>query len=968
MARSSAACSSALGGVDIGCPTLLPEQRKSSGLLIFWHALRALPAPPLTCPDANTMARWFDDEMSAATRLEARAHLDECEACRLLLVEISRDVVPATAHPAVATGDGADLPVLLGSAIDRYHVLEWLGQGGMGVVYAAYDPELERRVALKLLRHAAAADDAGDAGADADADDASVADAAARLLTEAKALARISHPHVVTVHDAGTHMGRVFLVMEHLGGGTLADWCQRTEATAESIVARYAEAAEGLAAAHQAGFVHGDVKPSNLMLGTDGRVRVTDFGLARETSARPGARPGSARGTPAYLAPEQRRGEDADARSDQYSFCVALREALQGAAAAPHVARALDRGLSPDPKHRFADMRAVIAALGPRPRRRSSRLVTALSLGALFALVTATVATVQARADKQRRELCAGAAAQWDGIWTPAEQERAAAAFLGSGAPFAEGTWRVAERETSDYVARWSREYTETCQATRIRREQSEQRMNERLACLEDARDAVRVVAGMFTAAPPAVVEDPARELSTLPTLEACDHPPPLAADLAVRAAELDVKRSLDHAAADDAAGKYAEAAAREEALIEPAARTGNARLEADVAYALGVSLANVNEGARSVDQLYRAVAFAEEARDDAIKARALTYLGFALSAKQSLPEEAAHVTALAAAVVKRVPGDIASRARVEQLTSFLADGQGHFAEGTAASERAVDLLEAAYGPDDFRLSVPLENVGRALEYEGKLPEARAKVLRAADILARTVGTAHPLYARAEYALALLDIAANDPAAARDDARRSLAVYQVTRTDSVERASIELVLDQLLYDQGKYAEALEHGELAVRLTASLPARDDVRASALEQVGEALVKLRRYDEAITFDQQVVDGCARTECDINVKANGALALGEAFEAAGRLAEAVEPLSRAVALRATADAWPAKAASAQFALGRVLWTSKRDERRARELLAQASATFRAHAESHEDAARVDTWLAAHAGARRQ
>ncbi len=896
------------------------------------------------------MARWFDGEMAAVTRLEARAHLDECEACRLLLVEISRELFPAESH--VAAGTSAGLPVLIGSVIGRYHVLEWLGQGGMGVVYGAYDPQLERRVALKLLRSATPDEDPV------------VADAAARLLTEAKALARVSHPHVVVVHDAGTHGGQVFLVMEHLDGGTLAEWQERAHPTAEALVERYEEAARGLSAAHEAGFVHGDVKPSNLMIGSDGRVRVTDFGLAREAAASAPAasdRARSIRGTPAYLAPEQLHGGEADARSDQYSFCVALREALKDRRVPAHVKRALARGLSTEPGERFADMHALLAALRPPPERR--RWITALALGALLVGASVAAAGVQARAASRSRELCAGAARQWEGIWGVAERARAAAAFHGSGASYAADTWREAERETSAYVDRWSRAYTETCEATRVRGEQPEQRMNERMACLGDARDAVRVVTGMFAIPSPATVEDPLRELSTLPDVESCERPPPVTPDATARAAELEVRRALDEATAEDAGGEYAKAAAREEALAEPAAATASPRLQAEVAYAHGVSLSHLGQGARSVDELYRAVAFAEDAREDVLKARALTYLGFALSSNLSLPDEAAHVQQLAASLLKRLPGEIVSRARALQLASFLADGRQSYAEATAASEQSLALLEAAYGPDDFRLSAPLENVGRALEYEGKLPEARDRILRAAAILEKTVGTLHPLYAQAEYALALIDVGLNQPAAARTAAERALAIYLSTRPESAERAAVEEVLAQLSLDERRFADALEHARIAARFTAALSPRDDVRATALEQVGEALVKLSRYEEAIALDQQVVDECAHQACDVNVEANGLLALGEVLEEAGRPVQAIGPLTRAVTLRATAGAWPAKAAAAQFALGRVLLESHRDPARAHELVEQALTIFRAHPESRDDARHVETWLAAHA-----
>src|SRR4051812_10268762 len=227
-------------------------------------------------------------------------------------------------------------PLPRGSAVGRYVVLERIGSGGMGVVYAAYDPELDRKVALKLLRP----DRAGAAG-----------EAALRLQRGAQAIARLSDPHVVAVYDAGTFGDQVFVAMELMEGRTLRQWLGEGKRGWREIVDVFVAAGRGLAAAHAAGLVHRDFKPDNVLLGTDGRVKVADFGLARPVGdADPGGgeaalmeSPGSrgllatpltewgvAMGTPAYMAPEQLRGERADARSDQFSFCVALWEALYG--------------------------------------------------------------------------------------------------------------------------------------------------------------------------------------------------------------------------------------------------------------------------------------------------------------------------------------------------------------------------------------------------------------------------------------------------------------------------------------------------------------------------------------------------------------------------------------------------------------------------------------------------------------
>ncbi|MFY0535966.1 serine/threonine-protein kinase [Nannocystis pusilla] len=201
------------------------------------------------------------------------------------------------------------------------------GAGGMGVVHTAYDPELDRKVALKLVRPQAFG---------------GAAHLRERLAREARVLARISHPNVVPIYDVGEADGEVFIAMELVPGPTLARWQTEQPRPWRAIVDMYLQAARGLAHAHAAGVVHRDFKPGNALVGPDGRVRVVDFGLAVAGEASPAPAPeraasasltatGALVGTPAYMAPEQWRGAAVDARSDQYSFCAALWEALAGA-------------------------------------------------------------------------------------------------------------------------------------------------------------------------------------------------------------------------------------------------------------------------------------------------------------------------------------------------------------------------------------------------------------------------------------------------------------------------------------------------------------------------------------------------------------------------------------------------------------------------------------------------------------
>jgi serine/threonine-protein kinase len=307
-----------------------------------------------------------------------------------------------------------------GTAVGRYVVLGPLGEGGMGAVYAARDPQLDRTVAIKLVRPFGPSPD--------------------RLLREAQALARISHPHVVTVYDVGTHGGGVFLALELLAGGTLEGWLQAAPRSWREILDAFLEAARGLAAAHRAGVVHRDFKPANVLRGADGHLRVADFGLARaagrdepgaavaaaaaapastERALNAGRSTAAAMGTPSYMAPEQYLGAEVGPWTDQFAFAVALWEALCGehpfqagtvaalrervlagaVGPAPDRVRAparllaaVERGLAPQPGRRWGSMDELIAALErararPGRRRAVAAALSALALAAALALV-----------------------------------------------------------------------------------------------------------------------------------------------------------------------------------------------------------------------------------------------------------------------------------------------------------------------------------------------------------------------------------------------------------------------------------------------------------------------------------------------------------------------------------------------------------------------------------------------------
>jgi len=387
------------------------------------------------CLDDNAVSEFVSGALPPSLLTRVEGHLAGCRDCRDLVAAMAQDAiadsnVKTVKHEKMSASQVAELPkktLSVGDRVGRYLVLSTLGTGGMGVVFAAYDPQLDRKVALKLLRSGL---------------QLATKDARKRLQREAQAIAQLSHPNVVGVYDVGTtDDGDLYIAMEFVEGDTLTTWLKRWPRTWREIIDVFLQAARGLVAAHSVGLLHRDFKPDNVLVGGDGRVRVTDFGLARsliahldEESGR-GVTPqmptalnsqltatGTVLGTPRYMPPEQLTGPDIDARSDQFSFCVALHEALYGEHPLPgstsvsmlekgdkalpppentrvpaNINRAVARGLERDRTKRWPTMAQLMGELVPPPPRISARTV-AFGLGGLL-LVTGAAAAVVAQKD-----------------------------------------------------------------------------------------------------------------------------------------------------------------------------------------------------------------------------------------------------------------------------------------------------------------------------------------------------------------------------------------------------------------------------------------------------------------------------------------------------------------------------------------------------------------------------------------
>ncbi|MGE3460198.1 MAG: protein kinase, partial [Kofleriaceae bacterium] len=414
----------------------------------------------MACLAHQTLVELVGDGLSERKRLEVEHHIDECPRCRKAVAEL----IASGSVPRVPASE----ELAPGGQLGTYALLSVVGAGAMGTVYAARDTTLERRVAIKLLhaRH----------------DDGQVR---SRLLREAQAMARLSHPNVVSVHHAGVIDNRVYLVMELVEGTTLRAWSEQAHRTCQDIVQVFLQAGAGIAAAHETGIIHRDFKPENVLVGINQRICVTDFGLAavvdpasqpfghddapsgvRSEPTHPMTRTGAMVGTPAYMAPEQMTHQRVGPAADQFAFCVALYELLHGhrpfagetieelhaaiqadrvrlasnRAVPGWLSQILVRGLSASPDARFPSMNDLLAALrsGGRHRRRTIGIAAGVGFAAVCGVA---IWVMSAQRDHAREASCHAVEDRFAAQFDDRRWQAIGTAFLATGVNHAVTSW-----------------------------------------------------------------------------------------------------------------------------------------------------------------------------------------------------------------------------------------------------------------------------------------------------------------------------------------------------------------------------------------------------------------------------------------------------------------------------------------------------------------------------------------------
>ncbi|WNG50869.1 tetratricopeptide repeat protein [Archangium minus] len=784
-----------------------------------------------TCPQETTLSDFLAGVLSEEHRGAVLAHVEHCADCQWVLA--AGEGARALVSPSEALADALSPPLLApGSSVSRYVVRERLGSGAMGVVYSADDPELGRRVALKVLRPEGHHRE----------------ELQQRLLREAQSLARLSHPNVVTLYDVGPHGDGIFLAMELVDGSTLAEWMKAPHPWRE-VLRVFLDAGRGLAAAHAAGLVHRDFKPANALLSRDGRVYVTDFGIARllhqedgpspraspeapATPTSPLTRTGSVLGTPAYLAPELLRGQRADARSDEFSFCVALYEALfgvrpfqgdtlreladaiqQGQVTPPArevkvpawVRRAVLRGLKANPDERFPSMEPLLSALNP-PRRIVTRVVAAATVAGVLGALAAYGVTQrrEARCEQEVEKLAAA--------WSPSRRERVRAAFLATGAPYAAPAWERLSSALDAYADQWRTLRTEACVAAG--RDTSNASSWQTAACLDTRLWQLAATTEVLEKADALTVQNAPQLTASLEGLAGCRDSPGLSSrpqppdDLRPRVDE--ARQKLAQAQAYLVSRRFSDGLAVTSSLLEELKGLDFKPLAAEVLLTHGTIHGQNDKPKEAEEFLYQALWAAEAGRDDETVARAWLELIWVVGESLSRTADAEKLVRHAQAAVERL-----GRERFPDITTglhirlaSLRDQQGKLAEAEQEALQGLEFSRRRDGPDSLRTASLLHVLGRLRMRQHRNEESLELHLQALEMRKRLLGADNPALAVSYDRVASAYHQVGRRAEAVDMLRKGLALQEAAPVpEHTVLATLLLGLAVHLRVEGKLDEA-----------------------------------------------------------------------------------------------------------------------------------------------------------------
>jgi serine/threonine protein kinase/Tfp pilus assembly protein PilF len=782
---------------------------------------------------------------------------------------------------ALSAAEQTDAPRISlprGAQVGRYEILEEIGAGGMGVVFLARDPELDRRVAVKLLRSDVA-------------DPVLARGARSRIIREAQAQARFSHPHVVTVFDVGSFDGRLFMAMEYVPGQNLLEWIEEGSPSTAQILEALRQAGEGLAAAHAQELVHRDVKPQNIIVGEDGRVRVIDFGLAMAAGQPGESTPGTLQsqdheesrltmtgmvlGTPAYMAPEQQRGQVVDARSDQFSFCVAAVEVLYGLrpfsstsprrrlreirerrlldvppppTLPPRVHRALLRGLEPAPEDRWPSMSALLQAVAPTHGRGR------VGWWALGASGVATVGLVAWSALAAQPDPCASASEPVQSAWNDARRGQVRAAFESSDRSFAPDSWARLEPMLDELSRDFADARVRTCRAHRLEASMSVVDFDRAMHCLGEGVSDLDATVEVLADGDERALQRAVRTVAGLRPASACADTrgrkvgAPEPGDEDGPAAE--VRQRLAKARALERSALYDEGLAEVGRALDLARREGRGGLEAESLAMQGFLLESSGRYREAEDAFSEATWLGAAQRRDDVAAKSATELIFLVGNLQNRHEEAREWARHARAAVARTGDDSALQAHLLTSLGNLAWAQHDYATAKERFEAALELRRQEYPADHPLVLTIKSNLGMLHRDQGELDEARAMLEETLEGRTAAFGPRHPDVAANLTNLGSILMSQGDYVRAEELFRRARSIFIESHGElhpDIGRVTTNLA--NVLYQQGKFDEALEYHRKALEVFRETLGPDNMLVGrAHNNLGASLQHREEYEEA------------------------------------------------------------------------------------------------------------------------
>ncbi len=719
--------------------------------------------------------------------------------------------------------------------VGRYVLLRELGRGGQGMVWEAEDSRMGRKVALKFVQEEGASTDTR------------------WLRREARAMARVEHDNIAAVFDFGEHDGRPYVVMERLHGQDLRRYALESHSVA-TLLSVFVAAGRGLAAAHRAGVVHGDFKPANVMVCSNGSVKVLDFGLARWSGQRELAIPVG--GTPAYMAPELREGQDPTAWSDQFSFCASLRAVLTApsiSGMSSAIERALTRGLHPRPDARWPTMEALLGALN---HRRGRRLAWVAGAGAMLAALGGAAASTPDEPPD-----CRHAESHRLAVWNRSRGEQLATAFAAATAGLDNPsagvlTWARTATALDGYGEAWQQDYARHCEA-----ESAPVR-----ACLHDQLRSLDALLTVWRTADARAVELATEAVTALPGPERCSDAPSATAsavDTAVQA-ELATVNALRQA------GQRAEAARRAEPMVRHAA-AATPSTHASVLLISGSILLHTDPR-RASERLEASMLVASAAGLDRLVAEAAMTLMYVQAAQLRQPIAAERTRRVATAALARFGGDFRIEASLESTRADLAVSLGH-------TEEAIEILEALHrrlhqGVQTRSISAVFEarvlhNLARArLEHgdAGMVPRAIDELERVVALETAAYGPSHPTFVETYNTLGIAWQHADDWTRAKENWNHALRLA-TSAIDDNDRI-LAALLNNLAYAStktGEFEEATEHLERAYDIRLRTLGREhpdtgmlaDNLGGLTHDAGDLQAALRWRSEALRVFEKTLD---------------------------------------------------------------------------------------------------------------